>query len=322
MADLCKKIYGMLRKRMPGGKLYEALKIQRKLLMDEKNSLCKEVMMAVYRKNRDTYFRGGREDARVLRNMQFYCELKSIFHFSLVEQKNAMHIKELVVPVPGENEKSLFAEELLDIALHYFVGLENINRFKAFQGEGSYENPSYVVVEKNDIVLDCGANMGLYSAVASREGAVVYAFEPSNYIIDNYLHITAEGNPNIHIVNAALSDKKGEVEFVIEESNLGHSRIKDSGEYKKTEKVMVITVDDFVQERNLERVDFIKADIEGAERKMLKGATWVLRNYAPKLSICTYHLPDDPEVLERIIKEANPNYTVHHEAKKLYAYCG
>ena len=69
----------------------------------------------------------------------------------------------------------------------------------------------------------------------------------------------------------------------------------------------------------MESVDFIKADIEGAERYMLMGARETLGKFAPKLSICTYHFPDDPEVLEKIILEANPNYKIEHRWKKLYA---
>jgi hypothetical protein len=84
------------------------------------------------------------------------------------------------------------------------------------------------------------------------------------------------------------------------------------------EKVSVITLDKFVEENPLEHVDFIKADIEGFEREMLKGATNVLKKFAPKLAICTYHLSDDPG-LEKIIKEANPNYTVVHIRYKLFA---
>jgi hypothetical protein len=61
------------------------------------------------------------------------------------------------------------------------------------------------------------------------------------------------------------------------------------------------------------------ADIEGAERDMLKGAWGVLKEFAPKLALCTYHLPDDPETLEFLIKDANPNYNVVHISKKLFA---
>ena len=44
-----------------------------------------------------------------------------------------------------------------------------------------------------------------------------------------------------------------------------------------------------------------------------------LARFAPKLALCTYHLPDDPEVLETLIKEANPAYEVVQKRKKLYA---
>ena len=83
--------------------------------------------------------------------------------------------------------------------------------------------------------------------------------------------------------------------------------------------VKVTTIDQFVSENQIRKVDFIKADIEGTERYMLKGATETLRRFAPKLAICTYHLKDDPLVLDSIIKEANPAYTVMHTRHQLFA---
>jgi hypothetical protein len=85
------------------------------------------------------------------------------------------------------------------------------------------------------------------------------------------------------------------------------------------ETIAITTLDNFAAENNLKRVDFIKADIEGAERLMLAGAKNVLKEFAPKLAICTYHLRDDPQVLESIIREANPAYKVVQLSKKLYA---
>ena len=83
--------------------------------------------------------------------------------------------------------------------------------------------------------------------------------------------------------------------------------------------VEITTVDAFVRDQRLARVDFIKADIEGYERHMLRGARETLARFAPKLALCTYHFPDDPEVLETLIKEANPAYEVVQKRKKLYA---
>ncbi len=58
----------------------------------------------------------------------------------------------------------------------------------------------------------------------------------------------------------------------------------------------------------------------GGERLMIEGAQWVLKNYAPKLAICTYHLPDDKKVLTDLILKANPDYKIIHKWRKLYAY--
>ncbi|MCL2273154.1 MAG: hypothetical protein FWC19_10175 [Treponema sp.] len=49
------------------------------------------------------------------------------------------------------------------------------------------------------------------------------------------------------------------------------------------------------------------------------GAEKVLKAFAPKLAICTYHYPDDPELLEKIILDINPNYCIRHTKSKLFA---
>ena len=55
-------------------------------------------------------------------------------------------------------------------------------------------------------------------------------------------------------------------------------------------------------------MDFIKLDIEGAEREALRGAVQVLKKYRPRLMIDSYHLPDDNVVLPEIIRGAQPDY--------------
>lgn len=178
-----------------------------------------------------------------------------------------------------------------------------------------------VTVKENDVVIDAGAWIGDFSAYAASKGATVYAFEPTNESFQLLCKTKALNNVKvggIHPVPKGLSDSECEMFISISNNN----SLANSFVFKQdnlNEKISVTTIDNFVEEKNLTRVDFIKADIEGAEREMLKGATNTLKKFAPKLAICTYHLPDDPQVLERIIKEANPDYKVVHLRHKLFA---
>lgn len=190
--------------------------------------------------------------------------------------------------------------------------------------EGTYcyqDGESQITIEKDDVVIDAGAWIGVFSAYASKKGAKVYAFEPS---VENreYLETTAKLNGNITVMPLALSDKTTTLDF-FEDKNVIGGKLQNQGDNgsvtKNIYKVQTTTLDDFVKSNNI-KIDFVKADIEGGERDMLLGATEVLKKHAPKLSICTYHLPDDKEVLAKIITDANPAYKIIQRSKKLYAY--
>lgn len=186
--------------------------------------------------------------------------------------------------------------------------------------EGPYEIDN-VRLEKEDIVFDCGANIGIFSAIARQKGCKVYAFEPMPAAI-NYLQklqVFLEGG--LQICPFALSDRSGEADFHVQNFDLlGASLFRNNNTVDQDYVVKMISVDEFVRTHGIGKVDFIKADIEGSERDMIWGAREIIKKYAPKLSICTYHLADDKQVLESRIKEINPNYVIEHRWKKLFAY--
>jgi FkbM family methyltransferase len=169
-------------------------------------------------------------------------------------------------------------------------------------------------------VFDLGANMGLFSAMCANYGCLCYAFEPLPVNIEN-LKALIDVNPHIVLAPYAVSDNDGVVQFINSETISGGTKIKDNND--KCEDIITvnsITLDSFVTKNSIKRVDFIKADIEGAERLMLKGAKNILKEFAPKLSICKYHLPDDPQVLRELILEANSNYIIEERWEKIYAH--
>ena len=74
------------------------------------------------------------------------------------------------------------------------------------------------------------------------------------------------------------------------------------------EPVPLTTIDKLVTELKLERVDYIKLDIEGAEPRALAGAKETLAKYKPRISIAAYHQPDHPKVIPEIIRAARADY--------------
>lgn len=187
------------------------------------------------------------------------------------------------------------------------------------EGAYGYVDGNFDVrVKEGDIVIDAGAWIGDFSAYAASKGAKSFAFEPCAETLF-WLNKTSELNGNLIVpVQLGLGDENCKMTVSVCETNTGGNSLITSCT-EDSELVNVVTLDSFVKDNNLERVDFIKSDIEGFERNLLLGARQTLKRFAPKLAICTYHLPDDPVVLAKIIKEANPNYTIVQMRHKLFA---
>ena len=124
--------------------------------------------------------------------------------------------------------------------------------------------------------LDIGSNVGAYSIfVAKNAGpaARVVAIDP-NAIVLTRLQFNAAANriSNIQAVQAAIADADGEMEFALEESNMGGSSLQLDREArggKTIFQVSVRTLAGVVAEAGLDRVDAIKIDVEGFEDKVL-----------------------------------------------------
>jgi len=188
--------------------------------------------------------------------------------------------------------------------------------------EGTYEKGE-VKLKEGDWVVDAGANVGMFSILAAKkvgDEGKVFAFEP---ILETQKllkrNIELNGIKNIEIVPFALGDKKGELNFSMYPKSLECS----SGFFDNeggVEKVKQISLDEFIEENNISKVDFIKSDVEGMERNLLIGAEATIKKFKPRLAICTYHRPDDPEILEKMIKDFSPEYKIIKDDKKLFAW--
>jgi len=194
-------------------------------------------------------------------------------------------------------------------------------QFDSLLPQGPYgyvDNDFDVTIKKNDLVIDAGAWIGDFSAYAASKDAVVYAFEPVSINYETLVKTALLNGKNIIPIKKALGNKNEERGIKIPKDESYGSSL-DSQTSGKEETIEVITLDEFVEKELIKKVDFIKADIEGWERYLLKGAKKILKEFAPKLAICTYHNPEDPKLLERIILEANSKYCVIHTRHLLFA---
>jgi hypothetical protein len=73
--------------------------------------------------------------------------------------------------------------------------------------------------------------------------------------------------------------------------------------------VPVTTVDRLVAELQLPRVDFVKMDIEGAERKAIAGSRATIATFHPRMALSIYHVKGDEKMVPKLVSEAYPDYT-------------
>jgi len=120
--------------------------------------------------------------------------------------------------------------------------------------------------------VDIGAHIGYFTRLAAQRVGVsgrVVAFEADR---ENLVLLKKNSAPfsNITIVPEAISDTKGNITFYHVRGSTGcHSVVPHDD--SRAEIVSATTLDDFLERRNMPRVDVIKMDIEGGEWKALLG---------------------------------------------------
>ena len=186
-----------------------------------------------------------------------------------------------------------------------------------------------VFLKNGDTVIDCGANLGLFTALACSKGCKVYSVEPMPKNIES-LKKLKNLNPTFDftILPVAVTNYDGIGKFFVKSNDRGNATIDGNCDIEARQvdtemNVRMNQIDTLVDLFSIEKVDFIKADIEGAEEFMIEGARNTIHKFKPKLSICTYHKPDSKDVLEKMIKDINPSYTIIQVdgiEGKLYAY--
>ncbi|TVR39421.1 MAG: FkbM family methyltransferase [Cryomorphaceae bacterium] len=160
---------------------------------------------------------------------------------------------------------------------HFGLKIENDIFWNGLVGKWEKESLKLWVklCENAQVVLDVGANTGIYALVAQTQNpeAKVHAFEPHPVFFKMLKQNVATNKFDIGAFDLAVSDVDGDV--VIED----YTGQNDSMTVKS------ITLDTFVAQQNLARVDLVKVDVEMHELQVLRGFSECLRKYRPTLII-------------------------------------
>jgi len=134
-------------------------------------------------------------------------------------------------------------------------------------------------LNERDIIIDVGANVGLFCVYAARiaKKGKVFAFEPVKENFDRLINnININKIKNIVVENKGLSNKKKKAKIYLCEKNTGgHSTNKNKFAYlnekiRSTEMIELITLQDVFDTYKIKKCNFLKIDCEGEEFKILK----------------------------------------------------
>jgi FkbM family methyltransferase len=188
--------------------------------------------------------------------------------------------------------------------------------------------PLEISVRPDDVVIDgggCWGESALHFAHLAGSGGHVetFEFEPGNL---ERLHRNLELNPK-------LAARIGVNERALWHTADERMSFRAAGPATRLDTasedgVPTGSIDALVASGKIDRVDFIKLDIEGSELAALEGAAETLRRFRPRLAIAAYHRADDLLMLPGFLASlelgyqfAIGHYTMSDEETILFAWC-
>lgn len=204
---------------------------------------------------------------------------------------------------------------------HFVVKFDNGIEIKSYDNpygdDIKYLNKGYLKnykLKEGDIVVDAGAYTGMFSIYAAKivgSFGKIIAFEPDPINFEKLKkNILLNRLENIIPINKGLWSKNTILEFNV--TGKGSSSVveKKNSPVKTITKISVIRLDDELKKVGINKVNFVKMDIEGAEVEAIKGCSEILKTNNINLAIASYHIVNGTEThfeLEKLLLENGYN---------------
>lgn len=180
---------------------------------------------------------------------------------------------------------------------------------------------------QGDYVIDAGACFGdtalAFSCAVGQQGRV-WAFDPLPPHLTVIQHNILQNNfTNIEAVPLAVGEESNHLSSA---APIGPNTMQPGFcIFGNDTAIPITTIDDFVHDKSIPKIDFIKMDIEGAELAAIKGAKKTIEKFRPKLAISLYHKRTDFVDIPHFIAQQFPfydfhldHYTIHSEETVLF----
>ena len=159
----------------------------------------------------------------------------------------------------------------------------------------AYETYQAIRHIENPVIFDVGSNIGTYTTWLAKllPQGTIYCFEPQRLVFQILCGNLAINNlDNCHTYNLALGAE--DTSIVVEEPDYGQqedfgifSLVEDKVVHKSGRSlvVQIKTIDNFMREYKVDKLDLVKIDVEGMDIQVLKGARSSLAAHRPVIFI-------------------------------------
>lgn len=177
------------------------------------------------------------------------------------------------------------------------------------------------LAEQKSCIFDIGANVGYYTLLAAlhlTKNQRVHAFEANPKVFKALEHNTELNSfGNVRLEQVVMSDEDGEVCFYLppEEAQSNGSLLPGFIGDQKPILTKSIRFDTYCARENIDKVDLLKIDVEGAELKVLKGMGTLLDKWLPDI-ICEVLEPFDVELDQFFAKRPYRKFIITDEVLK------
>lgn len=228
--------------------------------------------------------------------------LKKVYNGLPYKKQFFLAIKKFWLP-PHNITKHLYFKDIFDIEMttsnsikmrHYGFEVENeIFWYGLYNGWESDSLKLWTrLCENSDVILDIGANTGIYAltAKAVNPDSKVYAFEPIKRVFSKLCENVELNKFDIKCFESAVSNVTGTaVVYDIPSEHIYSVTVNKnlhSSEFNSIEtQINTVSLINFIENENLQHIDLIKIDVETHEPEVLQGFGHYLQKFAPTMLI-------------------------------------